>query len=83
MKILIATAFLASLGVGLTGCIVQPPEAVAPAPIGITVGWHGDQYYDGRRYWAHDDWMHNHPNDRDPRNQHDDHHDDNHHDDDH
>jgi hypothetical protein len=73
MKILIATVLLASLGIGLTGCIVAGPE-----PVGITVGWHGDQYYDGHRYWAHDDWMHDHPHDRDSRDQHDEHHDDDH-----
>ncbi|MFM0213058.1 hypothetical protein PQQ96_37325 [Paraburkholderia sediminicola] len=74
MKTLAATALLASLVIGLTGCIVP----VAPAPVGITMGWHGDQYYDGHRYWAHDDWMRDHPNDRDPHNQHDDHHDEDH-----
>lgn len=78
MKTLVATALLASLGIGLSGCIVAAPGGIAPAPVGITIGWHGDQYYDGHRYWAHDDWMRNHPHDPDPRrhgDDHDDHHD--------
>jgi 4-hydroxy-3-methylbut-2-en-1-yl diphosphate synthase IspG/GcpE len=78
MKTLVATVLFASLGIGLAGCIVQAPGGVAPAPVGITIGWHGEQYYDGHRYWAHDDWMRNHPNDRDPHNEHDDHHDGDH-----
>ena len=83
MKTLIATALLAGLGIGLTGCIVPSPMVVAPAPVGITVGWHGDQYYDGHRYWAHDDWMRKHPDDRGWHGQHDDHHNNGHHNDDH
>ena len=66
MRTLIA-ALLAGLGISLAGCVVSAPVGVAPAPVGITIGWHGDQYYDGHRYWAHDDWMRSHPHDRDPR----------------
>ena len=89
MRTLIAAVLLAALGISLTGCVVPSPMVVAQAPVGITVGWHGDQYYDGHRYWAHDDWMRSHPNDRGWHGQHDDmhhddkHHDDKHHDDDH
>lgn len=38
-----------------------PPPAVvyAPAPA-IIIGWHGDRYWDGRRYWARDDWYRHH-----------------------
>jgi hypothetical protein len=43
-----------------------------PVGVSIDIGWHGDRYYDGHRYWDHDEWMHNHPHDRDPRH-HDDH----------
>jgi hypothetical protein len=40
--------------------------------VSINIGWHGDRYYDGHRYWAHDDWMRHHPHDYDPHH-HDDH----------
>jgi hypothetical protein len=26
----------------------------------IVIGWHGDRYWDGRRYWARDDWNRHH-----------------------
>ncbi|SIT45818.1 conserved exported hypothetical protein [Paraburkholderia ribeironis] len=41
-------------------------------PVSNDIGWHGDRYYDGHRYWEHDEWMRHHPHDRDPR-RHDDH----------
>jgi hypothetical protein len=41
-----------------------PPVVYAPPPVyvqpAIVVGWHGDRYYDGRRYWARDDWDRHH-----------------------
>jgi len=37
-----------------------------PVGVSINIGWHGDRYYDGHRYWAHDDWMRHHPHDYDP-----------------
>ncbi|MGF6773911.1 hypothetical protein P3T18_006425 [Paraburkholderia sp. GAS199] len=43
-----------------------------PVGVSINIGWHGDRYYDGHRYWAHDDWMRHHPHDYDPHH-HDDH----------
>ncbi|MDE1182007.1 hypothetical protein [Paraburkholderia sp.] len=43
-----------------------------PVGVSINIGWHGDRYYDGHRYWQHDDWMRHHPHDRDPHH-HDDH----------
>ncbi|MFM0629460.1 hypothetical protein [Paraburkholderia xenovorans] len=43
-----------------------------PVGVSINIGWHGDRYYDGHRYWAHDDWMRHHPRDYDPHH-HDDH----------
>ncbi|WP_419690024.1 hypothetical protein ACN22W_36875 [Burkholderia theae] len=94
MKALITAALLTGLGISLTGCVVSPPMVAGPAPIGITVGWHGDQYYDGHRYWARDEWIRGHPNDRGWHGQREDrggndhhdrghHHDDKRHDDDH
>jgi hypothetical protein len=26
----------------------------------IVTGWHGDRYYDGRRYWGRDEWNRRH-----------------------
>jgi hypothetical protein len=52
------------------------PHAI-PVDVNVTIGWHGDRYWDGHRYWAHDDWMHRHPHDPDPRR--DDHRPDDHH----
>lgn len=40
--------------------VYQPaPVVVAPAPA-IVIGWHGDRYWDGRRYWGRDDWYRHH-----------------------
>ncbi|WP_322029476.1 hypothetical protein [Paraburkholderia sp. J76] len=89
MKTLVTATLLTALGLSLTGCIVSPPMAVAPSQVGITVGWHGDRYYDGHRYWSHDEWMRSHPGDQGWHGQRADrsdsghHRDDNHHDDDH
>jgi hypothetical protein len=42
-----------------------PPVVYQPAPMygapvyggpSIVIGWHGDRYWDGRRYWRRDDW---------------------------
>lgn len=41
-----------------------------PVGISINLGWHGDRYYDGHRYWSHDEWMRNHPHDHDPHRDH-------------
>ena len=43
-----------------------PPVVYQPAPVyyggpAIVIGWHGDRYWDGRRYWARDDWDRHHP----------------------
>lgn len=43
-----------------------PPVVYQPAPVyyggpSIVIGWHGDRYWDGRRYWARDDWYRHHP----------------------
>ena len=56
------------------------PHMVRTAVV-LSIGWHGNQYWDGHRYWAHDDWMRGHPHDRGPVRRiaphHDPHHDDN------
>ncbi|MCX4162131.1 MULTISPECIES: hypothetical protein [Paraburkholderia] len=47
-----------------------PPVVYQPAPVygapvygapvyggpAIVIGWHGDRYWDGRRYWGRDEW---------------------------
>jgi hypothetical protein len=53
------------------GPVVYGQPHMMPVGVSIDIGWHGDRYYDGHRYWSHDEWMHNHPHDRDPH--HDDH----------
>jgi hypothetical protein len=57
-----------------------PPPAtyerphMMPVDVNVNIGWHGDRYYDGHRYWEHDEWMRHHPHDQDPRRHHDDDH---------
>jgi hypothetical protein len=50
----------------------ERPQMIRTAVV-INIGWYGDRYWDGHRYWAHDDWMRHHPHDSGPH--HDDHHD--------
>lgn len=54
------------------GLVANGQPHMVPTGVSINVGWHGDRYYDGHRYWGHDEWMRNHPHDRDPH-RHDDH----------
>ena len=37
-----------------------------PVGLQLSIGWHNDRYWDGHRYWAHDEWMHRHPPDPGP-----------------
>lgn len=41
-----------------------PPVVYQPAPVyvqpGVVIGWYGNRYWDGRRYWARDDWYRHH-----------------------
>ncbi|WP_396328642.1 hypothetical protein [Burkholderia anthina] len=39
--------------------VYQPAPMYAPAPA-IVIGWHGDRYWDGRRYWGRDEWNRHH-----------------------
>ncbi len=48
------------------GPAVYGQPHMMPVGVSINIGWHGDRYYDGHRYWAHDDWMRHHPHDYDP-----------------
>jgi hypothetical protein len=52
--------------------VVYAPQPVyaAPPPVygpAIAIGWYGDRYYDGHRYWGRDEWYRHHPHDRDRR----------------
>lgn len=43
-----------------------PPRRVyIAAPPPVVIGWYGDRYYDGHRYWARNDWYryHGYPHD--------------------
>jgi hypothetical protein len=57
--------------------VYAPPPPVYVAQPVIVVGWHGDRYYDGRRYWDRDDWYRRHPDHYD--HGHGGHHDNGHH----
>ncbi|MBN3728747.1 hypothetical protein [Burkholderia sp. Ac-20379] len=44
------------------GYAAQPAYVAQPGvAVDLSIGWHGDRYYDGRRYWARDDWNRAHP----------------------
>jgi hypothetical protein len=53
--------------------------ATQASALTISLGWHGDRYYDGHRYWSRDEWTHNHPSHHGAPHHGDDHHDDGHH----
>ncbi|WP_438396064.1 hypothetical protein [Caballeronia sp. DA-9] len=40
--------------------VYAPPPPPVYAQPAIVIGWHGDRYYDGHRYWARDDWYRHH-----------------------
>ncbi|KVE37736.1 hypothetical protein [Burkholderia sp. TSV86] len=41
----------------LAGCVAYP----AGAGVSVSVGRHGDRYWDGRRYWDRDEWERGRP----------------------
>lgn len=45
---------------------VYGQPGVMPVGVTISIGLHGDRYWDGHRYWDRDDWVRHHPHDRDP-----------------
>lgn len=55
------------------GPAVYGQPHMTPVDVRVNIGWHGDRYYDGHRYWDHDDWMRHHPHDYDPYRHRDDH----------
>jgi hypothetical protein len=38
--------------------IYQSAPVYAPPP--VVIGWYGNRYYDGRRYWSRDEWYRRH-----------------------
>ena len=69
MKYPLLATLVASLGIGLSGVAnavnvdvnigMPAPVVVAQAP--VVIGWYGDRYYDGHRYWERSEWEdHNH-----------------------
>lgn len=39
--------------------VYQPAPVYAPPPV-VVIGWHGDRYWDARRYWGRDEWNRRH-----------------------
>ncbi|KVD80447.1 hypothetical protein [Burkholderia ubonensis] len=35
-------------------------HSIPAADVNITIGMHGDRYWDGHRYWRHEEWVHEH-----------------------
>ena len=78
-----AVISLAATGAALTAAAAfaqeSPPQApygqarLIPVDVSIQIGMHDGRYWDGHRYWAHDEWMRRHPRDRDPWRHGDDH----------
>ncbi len=56
--------------IGGDAVVTYDQPQIIPVGLQISIGWHGNRYYDGHRYWAHDDWMRRHPHDRDPHRDH-------------
>ncbi len=54
MKRILLAILFAAAGIGIAASVVTPPPA--PAPTQAAVGWHGDRYYDGHRYWERKEW---------------------------
>ncbi|WP_321807579.1 hypothetical protein [Burkholderia sp. BCC1993] len=73
---LVAGGALVAAGTAFAQTYVVPPPRYeepyhAPAPdVSITIGMHGDRYWDGHRYWEHEAWMHRHPREHDPWREH-------------
>jgi hypothetical protein len=71
-----AVAAVLAAGACLATGAAFAQEGPAPAPydqarlipvdVNISIGMHGGRYWDGHRYWAHDEWAHGHPHGRDP-----------------
>lgn len=64
MKYSALASTVIGLGICLSGAAhafdinvnVGAPAPVVVAPPVVIIGWHGDRYYDGRRYWERREW---------------------------
>lgn len=63
-KSLLIASLAASLGLGLVN--VASAEVYHDHHHAVTVGWHGDRYWDGHRYWARTEWERHHPHHLEP-----------------
>jgi hypothetical protein len=71
MKYSLCALLIVGAGIGLSGAAgavdihvnVGSPIVVAPAPVIVEQGWHGDRYWDGHQYWERREWeeRHSHP----------------------
>jgi len=44
--------------------VAPAPTYVAAAPaarVSVSIGWHGNNYWDGHRYWTRQEWQAHHP----------------------
>ncbi|KWE36691.1 hypothetical protein WT49_07540 [Burkholderia territorii] len=71
---LVASSALVAASAAFAQVYVAPQprhEEPSPAPdVSVTIGMHGDRYWDGHRYWEHNAWMHRHPHEHDPWREH-------------
>ncbi|WP_414439844.1 hypothetical protein [Burkholderia sp. 22PA0106] len=64
MKRLLIATLLAGFGVALSGAANAQVIVAGGGGPAVVIGWHGDRYYDGHRYWQRDEWMQHHRHDR-------------------
>ncbi|SAK93602.1 lipoprotein [Caballeronia fortuita] len=57
-KSLLIASLAAALGMGLTN--VASADVHHGPEHRVTVGWHGDRYWDGHRYWQRQEWERHH-----------------------
>jgi hypothetical protein len=57
-KTWLVASLAASLGMGLVNVASAQDHHVYHHA--VKVGWHGDRYWDGHRYWAREEWEHHH-----------------------
>lgn len=72
-----ATSAFAQSGPYMLRADSQPQYGEAhmvPVDVQLSIGWHDNRYWDGHRYWEHDEWMHRHPHDPGPQRWHGDDH---------
>ncbi|RQS15949.1 hypothetical protein DIE07_00130 [Burkholderia sp. Bp9002] len=59
----------ASTAIAQEGPARDPHGYARPIPVAdvdVTIGLHGDRYWDGHRYWRHEEWVRRHEHEHDP-----------------